>query len=78
MEPSLSRLSWKKFGTQNGGKQQQKTLDTRKEKTRKELNRRDVFLPCHYFDYIAGTSTGGFVCFWISSDVCLLPLLTMS
>jgi hypothetical protein len=21
----------------------------------------NVFLPCHYFDYIAGTSTGGFV-----------------
>lgn len=25
--------------------------------------KKDVFLPCHYFDYIGGTSTGGFVCF---------------
>jgi hypothetical protein len=26
----------------------------------REILRRD-FLPCHYFDYICGTSTGGFV-----------------
>lgn len=25
--------------------------------------KKGVFLPCHYFDYIGGTSTGGFVCF---------------
>lgn len=24
--------------------------------------KKGVFLPCHYFDYIGGTSTGGFVC----------------
>ena len=27
------------------------------------------WLPCHYFDYMAGTSTGGFVS-WLYSHIC--------
>ena len=27
----------------------------------KSLQETSCYLPCHYFDYIAGTSTGGFV-----------------
>lgn len=30
-----------------------------KEKRRSETRLEGVFLPCHYFDYITGTSTGG-------------------
>ena len=30
-----------------------------KEKRRSEARLKGVFLPCHYFDYITGTSTGG-------------------
>lgn len=43
---------------------EQKTLtfpsDTTQEALRKEMeNKQGKYLPCHYFDYIGGTSTGG-------------------
>lgn len=34
--------------------------------------KKGVFLPCHYFDYIGGTSTGGFVCFLSSMPASLV------
>lgn len=45
----------KKMGKAEGEENANRVAQIRKKK--------DVFLPCHYFDYIGGTSTGGFVCF---------------
>ena len=55
------RRSWAAIntrGNQNGLLEQER----RREKTLIELEERaDKYLPCHYFDVIGGTSTGGSV-----------------
>ena len=38
------------------GSQQQETIASPTE----DLQEADLFLPCHYFTYIGGTSTGGY------------------
>jgi hypothetical protein len=42
---------------QTAGSQQRPIVPTPTE----GLNEGDLFLPCHYFNYIGGTSTGGYV-----------------
>lgn len=51
--------------TRTGTGQPKDDMDERRRRTREELGTRTgKFLPCHYFDYIGGTSTGGSVTFY--------------
>lgn len=70
--PSLPRnstqVSGKSMKRKKTGEAEEPDNTSRFAKIREK---KDVFLPCHYFDYIGGTSTGGFVCFLYAPS--LLP-----
>lgn len=55
-----TQASHKSVRRKKTGEAEEEDCTDRFEKIREK---KGVFLPCHYFDYIGGTSTGGFVCF---------------